>query len=48
MIYKEAYKYTTGEMVFTYDGKKWFKLSNDNKTTSIKNVDKTKIAFKVK
>jgi len=48
MIYKEAYQYYTGEMIFTYDGKQWFKLGNNDKTTSIKNVDKTKIAFKIK
>jgi len=48
MIYKECYKYYTGEMVFTYDGKGWFKLDNNDRTTSIKNIDRSKIAFKIK
>ena len=48
MLYKEAYKYYSGEMVFTFDGKGWFKLDNDGKTKSIKKIDKTKISFKIK
>ena len=28
MIYKEAYQYNTGEMVYTYDGETWYMIDN--------------------
>ena len=48
MIYKEAYQYNTGEMVFTFDGEEWFILDANDNTKKIKEVDFTKVVYKVK
>jgi hypothetical protein len=48
MIYKEAYKYNTGEMVFTFNGEEWFILDANDNTKKIKEVDFTKVVYKVK
>ena len=48
MIYSEAYRYNTGEMVFTYDGEEWFILDANENTRKIKEVDHSKVVYKVK
>ena len=48
MKYKEAYKYYTGEMVFTFTGEVWFMLDNNDIQTEIDTPDMNKVAFKLK
>jgi len=48
MIYKEAYQYNTGEMVFTFNGEEWFILDSNDNTKTLKAVDHSKVAFKLK
>ena len=48
MIYKEAYQYNTGEMVFTFNGEEWFILDSNDNTKPIKEVDISKVVHKIK
>jgi hypothetical protein len=48
MIYKEAYQYNTGEIVFTYNGLDWFIQDHNDNTKTLKAVDHSKVAFKLK
>lgn len=48
MIYKEAYQYNTGEIVFTYDGDTWFIQDQKDNTRTLKAVDFSKVAYKIK
>ena len=48
MIYKEAYQYNTGEMVFTYDGEAWFILDLNDNTKKLSEVDHSRVVYKVK
>ena len=47
-IYREAYQYNTGEIVFTYDGEEWFILDTNDNTRKIKEVDHSRVVYKVK
>ena len=48
IIYKEAYQYNTGELVFTYDGEEWFIIDSNDNTRKIKEVNYSKVVYKVK
>jgi|GEM_PF-5114844 hypothetical protein len=48
IYYKEAYKYYTGEMVFTYTGDVWFMIDQYDNQKEINSVDMDKVAFRIK
>jgi len=48
MIYKEAYQYNTGEMVYTYDGETWYLMDNIDRTKKIDAPDLSRVAYMVK
>lgn len=48
MIYKEAYQYNDGSLVFTYDGEEWFIQDNNDNVKKIQSLDMSKVVYKVK
>jgi len=48
MIYKEAYKYFTGEMVYTFTGDVWFSTDGDDDIKEIEKLEIDKVAYKIK
>lgn len=48
MIYKKAYRYFTGEMVFTFTGDVWFMIDKYDNQKEIKEIDMNKVSFEIK